>query len=196
MRLARILCALLCLCSIAWARGKNPLPRHGKLLLKDAHRKVVGVVMLGNGASQTSVQIVRNVNGVPVSFFADAAGLTGNSGDMVVNESPDCSGAPRVTVNESTSPSSFMVAIPVILGPMAYFGQGAISAVPLVSEEGPLDPANPQDCTDNGGTITSRNTCCDNGFFYDPSNPTLSAAAGVVNMNSFGLTPPFHVDGP
>ena len=72
--------------------------------------------------------------------------------------------------------SGVLLPLVQVLGGRAFYAQGAIAVVPFGSVE---TTAEPVDCADAGGVVTSRGTCCQPDFNAEDS---ASAEAAVVEQ--------------
>jgi hypothetical protein len=78
----------------------------------------------------------------------------------------------------------------VVLGHVAFYATGKVTDTPTEAVETVIhDPST--DCPPPG-RVTARGTCCtDTGL---PGGHASKAPAKVVDLNTLGLTPPFHVE--
>ena len=162
-------------------------------VVKDANGAVVGVVS-GPGFLGTLL-VLRWVGGAPLLFPVDQNGFveTGPAPALYAEyASPDCSGPPVVTfpnafqVLEGTAPP--LVPLVIVRGGIGYYMTGAVGAPAGHSIETSLDI---KPCAPDGRltVVTSRGTCCQQrgggvGFVLTP-----------LVLSTFGLVPPFHVEG-
>ena len=109
---------------------------------------------------------------------ARAAGFA--EGGSVWYESADCTGTPRVGVN-NTGPGVLLPRA-TIAGTFAFYAVGPAAEVSVQSEEAASDPV--FGCE---GTVTARGLCC----VPPAEGPDVSAPADVVDLS--GFVPPFQI---
>ena len=103
----------------------------------------------------------------------------------------DCSGQGFVgdTNLEDAPLTTVFLSHAAVVRDLAYYAVGRTVAVPdTLYEDDPPDP----ECA-SFGVVTPRGSCCMPG---GPGESTQLAPVKVVDPASFGLMPPFHVEGP
>jgi hypothetical protein len=170
-------------------RGMTPAQlQAGAVVLKDSRGTTIGLLVAPGSGDDTTVSVVRQLNGKSVLFDANTDGLLSPSTGVVYYASGDCSGTPRI-VEENARFSTVLLPGAVVVGTTAFYASGPVSVVTWNSAE---DSTNPTDCISGGGTPTSHGGCCTSDF----NDSVESAAAETFDLSTLGLVPPFHVEGP
>jgi len=148
----------------------------GGLVVRDSNGTLVGPVL---GATDGVPEVVRTIAGNPVLVSVTATGFfTGNS---VSYEGSGCTGTPLIAFLVP----NYLLPHAAFLGGLLYYPTGPVATHAVVSMK--QSGVALADCS---GTFTAPDICCTT----DSPFPTPAAVASTIDVTTFGLTPPFHVE--
>jgi hypothetical protein len=149
-------------------------------VVKDSQGKLVGSVV--DVDAQGWVDVVRELAGQKVEMVVSAQGFQSPSSWGVYYATTDCSGSPFLDV----LPGALVVHAPILAG-RAYYPFNVSTQGPTMRS---FESGVPPGVTCNN--LTVRGGCCTGAVGF----AVFSAPASTIDLDTLGLVPPFHVEGP
>ncbi len=150
------------------------------LTVRDSGDTVVGIVT--EAGDQPT--IVRRIDGTLVRFYVAEGGMIQTGRPVLLYETGDCTGQAFLT-----SYSGAIMSGGWVHGATSWYGTSPSTIRALRSRlvPGPSE----QTCVLEGGMFLPPDWCCK---AYVSSE--MVAPVATIDLNTFALTPPFHVEGP
>ncbi len=151
----------------------------------DANGLYVGVV---SNAFASGADVVRRINGLLMAFGFDISGFRGTQFGLFFTTT-DCTGTPHLPLADG---GGTLVPLPTYVSPsgVAYYATPPSTSLTISSVL--TYSYGESTCVGDNGTFTPPNSCC---LLSTPSFPSVGDVA-TFDLNSLGLAPPFHTEGP